>query len=192
MSRPADLMNRFRMTAVLLAGLGWCAASEPRVRPTEWAQPVIASTLENCFRVSADLFRSAQPDRTDLPDLQALGIKSVIILRSLHFDDVFAQRGFHLITHPMSAGSVSVADLVAVLRQYRSAEKPVLVHCWHGSDRTGFIVAGYRMIFQSWSRESAIEELRLGGFGHHEASYPNIIKTLREMDIAAVKQAVFE
>jgi protein tyrosine/serine phosphatase len=185
-------MNSLRITAVLLAGLCWCAASEPRVRPAEWAQPVIASTLENCFRVSNDLFRSAQPGRTDLPDLQALGIKSVITLRSFHFDDVFVRSGLRVIQHPMSAGSVSVSDLVVVLRQFRSAEKPVLVHCWHGSDRTGFIVAGYRMIFQNWSHESAIEELRLGGFGYHEASYPEIIKNLREMDLAAVKKAVFE
>jgi tyrosine-protein phosphatase SIW14 len=185
-------MNPPRITAVLLAGLCWCAASEPRVRPAEWAQPVIASTLENCFRVSDDLFRSAQPGRTDLPDLQALGIKSVITLRSFHFDDVFERSGLHVIQHPMSAGAVSVSDLVAVLRQFRAAEKPVLVHCWHGSDRTGFIIAGYRMVFQNWSRESAIEELRLGGFGYHEANYPDITRILREMDLAAVKKAVFE
>ena len=73
-------MNSLRITAVLLAGLCWCAASEPRVRPAEWAQPVIASTLENCFRVSADLFRSAQPGRTDLPDLQALGSKAALVI----------------------------------------------------------------------------------------------------------------
>lgn len=185
-------MSHSRITAVMLAGFCWCAASEPRVRPAEWAQPVIASTLDNCFRVSDDLFRSAQPGRADLPDLQALGIKSVITLRSFHFDDAFEQNGLHVIKHPMSAGSVSVSDLVTVLRQFRAAEKPVLVHCWCGSDRTGFIVAGYRIVFQNWSRESAIAELLLGGFGHHEASYPNIAKTLREMDLAAVKKAVFE
>jgi protein tyrosine/serine phosphatase len=192
MNRPVNLMSHSRITAVMLAGFCWCAASEPRVRPAEWAQPVIASTLDNCFRVSDDLFRSAQPGRADLPDLQALGIKSVITLRSFHFDDAFEQNGLHVIKHPMSAGSVSVSDLVAVLRQFRVAEKPVLIHCWHGSDRTGFIVAGYRMVFQNWLRESAIEELRLGGFGYHEKSYPDITKTLREMDLAAVKKAVFE
>jgi protein tyrosine/serine phosphatase len=185
-------MSHSRITAVMLAGFCWCAASEPRVRPAEWAQPVIASTLDNCFRVSDDLFRSAQPGRADLPDLQALGIKSVITLRSFHFDDVFERSGFHVIQYPMSADSVSVSDLVAVLRQFRAAEKPVLVHCWHGSDRTGFIVAGYRMVYQNWSRESAIAELALGGFGYHEKSYPDITKTLREMDLAAVKKAVFE
>jgi protein tyrosine phosphatase (PTP) superfamily phosphohydrolase (DUF442 family) len=192
MKRSAERKVFFRIGAVLLTALCWCAASEPRVRPPEWAQPIIAATLENCFRVSEDLFRSAQPGRADIPDLQALGIKSVITLRSFHFDDVFGRSGFHVSQHPMSAGSVSVAELVAVLREYRAAEKPVLIHCWRGSDRTGFIVAGFRMIFQNWSCESAIDELRLGGFGYHEASYPEILKTLREMDIAAVKKAVFE
>ena len=185
-------MRSLRIIAVLLVATLLSGSSQPRVRPTEWAQPVIVTGLNNCFRVGDDLFRSAQPSRADIPDLQALGIRSVITLRSFHGDDAFKQSGFHVITHPMTAGSVTVADLVAVLRDFRSAEKPVLVHCWQGSDRTGFIVAGYRMVFQNWSRESAIEELRLGGFGYHEATYPNIIKILREMDLAAVKKTIFE
>jgi protein tyrosine/serine phosphatase len=192
MQHKASLVRQLRITAILLASLCWCAASQPRVRPPEWAQPVIVSSLDNCFRVSDDLFRSAQPGRADIPDLQALGIKSVITLRSFHGAAAFEKSGFQVIKHPMSAGSVSVSDLVAVLRQFRTAKKPVLVHCWQGSDRTGFIVAGYRMVFQDWSRESAIDELRLGGFGYHESYYPDIIKTLREMDLAAVKKAVFE
>lgn len=192
MNRPADQMGFLRLTAVLIGALCWCAAAEPKVRPAEWAQPVIASTLENCFRVSDDLYRSAKPGTDDISDLRALGIKSVINLRYFREAASFERNGLHVINHRTWAGSVSVSDLVAVLRQFRLAEKPVLVHCWHGSDRTGFIVAGYRMIFQNWSRESAIAELCQGGFGYHEASYPNITKTLREMDLAAVKKAVFE
>ena len=92
----------------------------------------------------------------------------------------------------MGAGSVSASDLVTALKLLNKAEKPVLVHCWHGSDRTGFVVAGYRIVFQNWTRQAAIEELRLGGFGYHSKAYPNIIKTLEEMDIEAVRKAVLQ
>jgi protein tyrosine/serine phosphatase len=177
------------LLAVALLG----GAAQPGARPAKWAQPVVTSTFDNCFRVSDELYRSEQPARHDISALKALGIRSLINLRRFHPDAAaFEEHGLHLLAHPMTAGSASVADLVAVLRLFRSAEKPVLIHCWHGSDRTGFIVAGYRMVFQDWPRESAIEELRLGGFGFHEPTYRNIIKTLQELDVAAVKKAVFE
>lgn len=186
-------MHSRRIIAGLCAAVLLCGSSQPKVRPVEWAQPVIGSTLENCYRVSADLFRSEQPGKGDIPDLKALGVRSLINLTQVRgAAAAFEQNGFHLVHQPMSAGSASVSDLVAVLRQLRAVEKPALVYCWHGSDRTGFIVAGYRMVFQDWTPETAIEELRLGGFGFHGSTYPNIIRTLQEMDIAAVKKAVFE
>jgi protein tyrosine/serine phosphatase len=90
----------------------------------------------------------------------------------------------------MDAGAVSEQDLIAVLRLIQVSPKPVLLHCWHGSDRTGFIVAGYRMVVMNWSAGQAIEEMRLGGFGFHESYYQNIIETLAKIDVPAVRKAV--
>jgi len=53
-------------------------------------------------------------------------------------------------------------------------------------------ILGYRIVFMNWTPEQAIDELRHGGFGYHASTYPNIVKTLRAMDVTAVKQAVFE
>ncbi len=167
-------------------------ADPTKVRPDKWAQPVPGSTLENFYRVSADLYRSEQSRASDIPDLKALGIKTVFSLRHYHHDSPeFDQAGFVSLQCPMDAGSASAAELVAALRLIRSAPKPVLLHCWHGSDRTGFVVAGYRMIFMNWSAAEAIAELRLGGFGYHEAFYANLLRTLRGLDVAGVRQAVF-
>jgi protein tyrosine phosphatase (PTP) superfamily phosphohydrolase (DUF442 family) len=169
-----------------------CAADSVKVRPGSWAQPVIASSLGNFYRVSEELYRSEQPKAADIPDLKAFGIRTVFSLRHYYHDSrAFERAGISAIQYQMDAGSVSVADLIAVLRLMRTAPKPILLHCWHGSDRTGFIVAGYRMVFMSWSPADAIEELRLGGFGHHESSYPNIARVLREMDVSEVRAAVF-
>jgi hypothetical protein len=66
----------------------------------------------------------------------------------------------------------------------------VLVHCWHGSDRTGFFVAGYRIICQGWSREAALEELQRGGFGFHAFWYPNIVRCLAGLDVEEVRRQV--
>jgi protein tyrosine/serine phosphatase len=41
---------------------------------------------------------------------------------------------------------------------------PILVHCQHGADRTGTMVAAYRIFIQGWNPEEAIRELPHFGF----------------------------
>lgn len=161
-------------------------ASGPR--PAKWAAPVSVDSPGNCYRVSDELYRAEQPEPKQLDDLKKLGVRTLLSLREYHADDAaFGRAGLTLARHPMAAGSVAPADLVIALRHIRNSPKPVLVHCWHGSDRTGFVVAGYRMAEQGWSAEEAIAELRDGGFGHHEVCYPNITRALRELDVAAIR-----
>lgn len=169
-----------------------CFGGELRMRPDDWAQPVIGSSLDNLFRISPDLYRSEQPTPAQIPDLKKFGLKSVLSLRHYHADPhEFERAGIATFEHRMDAGKVSTADLIAVLKLIRSAPKPVLLHCWHGSDRTGFVVAGYRMVFMNWTADQAIDELSHGGFGFHALLYPNIIRTLKAMDVGAVRKAVF-
>ena len=59
---------------------------------------------------------------------------------------------------------VSIGEGVEIMAAF-SHEGPVLVHCKHGADRTGCIVALYRIVFQSWSKEAAIDEMHNGGYG---------------------------
>ncbi len=161
----------------------------PRVRPAEWAQPVIGSELENFFRVSPDLFRSEQPAASDLPALRALGIRSLLSLRDHHDEpEKFATAGLVLLRHESSAGSLTEADLLAGLLLLRDAPKPVLVHCWHGSDRTGALVATWRMVVQGWTKEQAVDELVSGGYGFHAKTFPDIVPLLRSLDVEKLKK----
>lgn len=168
-------------------------SSRARMRPAEWAAPVIESTLDNAYRVSPELFRCEQPTKRDLPDLQTLGIRTFLNLRQYHTDSPdFAKAGFTLAAEQMEAGKVSTDQLVAALRKFRAASKPVLVHCWHGSDRTGTFVAAYRMVFQNWTAAAAIDELRRGGYGFHEGSFPNLVQLLETLDVADLRRRVME
>jgi protein tyrosine phosphatase (PTP) superfamily phosphohydrolase (DUF442 family) len=176
-----------------LSAAGAFAEPAARLRPAEWATPIINTTLGNCYRVSDDLYRCEQPNEKDIPQLRALGIRAILNLRHYHADPKGLEKaGFALFARRMEADELTLDDLVAGLRLFRDAPKPVIVHCWHGSDRTGSLVAAYRIVFQNWTREAALDELRNGGFGYHESWFPNIIKLFETLDVDALRKRVKE
>ncbi len=166
-------------------------AGTPRVRPPSWAEALVDTSLENAYRVSDDLYRCEQPDTDEIDDLKALGIRSILNLRKHHTDSpAFTRAGFVLLAEPMNAGEVTEDLLVAALRRFHTAPKPVIVHCWHGSDRTGVFVAAYRIVFQGWPREAAIDEFRNGGYGYHKRWYPNLVELLSKLETEAFRAKV--
>ena len=79
--------------------------------------------------------------------------------------------------------------MAEALRIIRMADGPVLIHCWHGSDRTGLISAMYRVLYQNWSKDEAIDELMKGGYGYHSL-YRNIPEYIRKVDIPNIRKMV--
>lgn len=184
---------RLRFALLVLPALAASAFSQsgPRLRPSHWATPVINSSLQNCYRVSDELYRCEQPTEKNISDLRALGIRSILNLRRYNTDPVTLEHaGFKLLLQRMEADDLTVDDLVTGLRLLRDAPKPVLVHCWHGSDRTGSIVAAYRVVFQNWTPEAAVDEFRHGGFGYHERWFPNLLKLLGTLDAEDLRRRV--
>jgi len=185
------LLPMRHLALALLVALPLGGSAAPRERPTHWAAPLINTSLDNAYRVSPDLLRCEQPGPADIPDLRALGVRSIVNLRRWHTDPKeLAQAGFNLVVQRMEADSLTVDDLVAALRVIRAAPKPVLVHCWHGSDRTGSVVAAYRIVFQDWSPADALDELRHGGFGYHEKWFPNIVTLFETLDADELRRRV--
>jgi len=51
----------------------------------------------------------------------------------------------------------------------KSPRKKIFVHCWLGGDRTGVFVATYRIAFEGWEPQQALEEMEafhFKGFWH--------------------------
>jgi protein tyrosine/serine phosphatase len=162
--------------------------AEVRVRPSDWAVPVIGSSLKNFYALDEKVYRSEQPDTEAFAQLEAFGIKEVLNLRQFHTDhDEAKATGIKLHRVKMNAGDIQPDQLVAALRIIREAQGPILIHCWHGSDRTGIVSAAYRIVFQGWSKEKAIQELKEGGYGYHGRFYPNIIRTLKALDVKSLR-----
>lgn len=148
---------------------------------------------DNFYPVSEGVFRSGQPSADNMQFLESSGFKSVLNLRQFHTDSSEAQGTQLQISRvPMDAAKINDDNIVKALKILKDAEKPVLIHCWHGSDRTGAVVAMYRLVFENAQKEDVIAELNQPKFGYHETVYPNIQRYLENVDIAAIKQRVFE
>jgi protein tyrosine/serine phosphatase len=60
------------------------------------------------------------------------------------------------------------------------------VHCQHGADRSGYLVAMYRVIVEGWDRQTAIDEMTAHGMGFHDI-YQGLIDYVREADVKSLK-----
>lgn len=138
-------------------------------RPQHWGKSL--SQAHNFHQMSNSVFRSEQPDASLIPELNQNKITTVINLRSRNADqDVFKNTAFNLVHIPINTWSINRDDLLQVMQTIQQAEQrqeKVLIHCYHGSDRTGASIAMYRIIFQNWSTEDALNEMKQGGYGFH-------------------------
>jgi len=158
-------------------------------RPSVWAQAIELEGVPNLYRVSADLFRSAQPSAQGMKNLKNMGIRTIVNLRSFHSDrDEIGKTdlGYERIT--MKTWHIDRREAVRFLRLVSDPDRiPVLVHCQHGADRTGAMCALYRVAVQGWTREEAIREMTDGGFGFHRI-WANLKKWIRTIDVQALKK----
>ena len=121
--------------------------------------------LPNFQRVGDRLYRGGQPKRGGYERLARLGVKTVINLRDAdehaRAEGVEARgAGLRYYNVPMGRlGRPSDAEVERVLRLIDAPEnQPVFVHCHRGADRTGLVVAVYRMAHDGWTAERAQAE----------------------------------
>jgi protein tyrosine/serine phosphatase len=166
-------------------------------RPTLWAQPVQPPLpgVPNLYRVTPDLYRSAQPSSEGFAALDGFGIATILSMRQTVNDvPLAAGTGLALVRVSMKSRHVSEGRGDRVVRAMRAlnsamARGPVLVHCHHGSDRTGLIIALHRILTQGWTRQAALDELIAGGFGYH-AIWSNIPRYIRKVDLRDLKARI--
>lgn len=156
-----------------------------------WANPVATTNLSNFYKIDDKLYRSEQPLQSALQELQSMGIPNVLNLRFFHDNnDEAVGTNLNLFHVRMDPYNVDDATVIRALQTIRHINGPVVVHCWRGADRTGLIVAMYRLLYQNWTKEEAIDELINGGYGFHAGSFPNIVDYIEEVDVEAIRAKV--
>lgn len=165
------------------------AAEAPERNPA-WA--VLVNKDMNLHRVTPTFYRCEQFKKSEVPELEKLGIKTAVNLRNFHSDDD-ELKGSEIQPVRVRINTWAIGDkhVVASLAAIRRAEKigPVVLHCQHGADRTGLVTAMYRIIYQGWTKDAALDELRDGGYGYHSI-WKNIPKYIQKVDTKKIARAV--
>lgn len=155
-------------------------------------EPQPTCSVDNFHKVSEELYRSAQPSKKEMKEIELFGIKSVLNLR-LRRDDKQEIEGTSLksLRVAIKTKKMTYLDMVNAMKEFDAADKPVLVHCRRGSDRTGCFVACYRMLYLDWSKEDALKAFTADGLGYYEKLFPNLREFVEELDIEKFRQDVF-
>ncbi len=165
------LNNRLSIIALVFVSLlalnGYnaeAASVTANLRPDSWAIPLSPNKgLPNLNRVNSHLYRSAQPEKSGFEFLETQPvlyqgnkpIKTIISLRAFNDDAplVSDHSKLHLEQIRFKTWHPEDEDVIKFLRIATTPSlQPVLVHCLHGSDRTGTMVAIYRIAYEGWSK----------------------------------------
>lgn len=140
-------------------------AEPAEIRPIQMSGTANVSTYGN------DVFFAAQPTEDDLETFAALGVKTVLNLRtpeemeSVAFNEAekAAELGMNYVNVPMGREIPSETDLNTIFDTIEASESTsVLVHC-ASSNRVGTVWALYRALREDLGTEAAVEEGRAAG-----------------------------
>ncbi len=139
-----------------------------------------AQDIPNFGKVDEGLYRGGQPDEADFEYLKDLQIKTVVCLRTEKYiidweKGLCLRYGMNFVSIPMSSRIGVTKDNVREFLEVVSnpKDRPIFLHCRHGSHRTGVLVALYRILYYDWTPEEAYKEALSFGLGH---SYPKLKK----------------
>jgi tyrosine-protein phosphatase SIW14 len=186
-------MRRFFHNLALcafLASPGMPAAQAPPATATPFAataEKLKFAGLPRFGRINDSLYRGAQPYAEGLQQLKKLGITTIIDLRGEDAHKVDWERkqaealGIRFIHLPVSGWSTpsneQVAQFFSIFRG--NTNERVFVHCRFGEDRTGLFIASYRIAFDHWSPDQALNEML--AFGFNRMWHPSMASYVRSL-----------
>jgi tyrosine-protein phosphatase SIW14 len=164
------------MNATFFSGLLACAALAQ-------SEEVRLKEVPNFHQVNQGLYRGAQPKEGGIQVLAARGIKTILNLRAAderaRAEEVEARAaGLRYFNIPMEGLDRPTDEQVerALKIINDTANQPVFVHCKHGADRTGTVIAIYRMTHDGWSTEEALREAKHYGLSMFQFGMKDYIK----------------
>ena len=164
---PRMMRSLLSLLVVLTINLNTACSAGEHTLPTQDAIP-------NFGRVDDHLYRGAQLELEGMKALKKLGVKLIVNLRQpwdgWKDEEAKALANGILYTNiPMSGvGRPNDEKVRQVLALFETPSTPIFVHCQYGCDRTGTVVACYRVQHYHWSSELALQEAERYGISKYE------------------------
>ncbi len=127
------------------------------------------SGLTNLALVAPGIYRGGMPGQGGMEALANLKVRTIVNLRHYHKRTERAdakKAGINYIWLPIpSSGEPSKETLEKFLAIVQDpSAQPVFVHCYRGKDRTGAMIAAYRVLVEGWTKQEAFAEMQEFGF----------------------------
>jgi protein tyrosine/serine phosphatase len=156
-------MRPLALSSLFLLACG--AGVPPRTNPTDPAG--------NFYQVTDGLYRGGRPDQAGVQRLAEMGVHTILDLED---DDqaIAAERawavanGLTFISSPMNGLARPDDRQVEIILGHvaNPADRPMYVHCTKGQDRTGVIIALYRVRSEGWTPKDAYDEMEAHGYNN--------------------------
>jgi protein tyrosine/serine phosphatase len=156
-----------------------------------------SSGLPNFMKVNEHVFRGAQPTDAGFQALAKMGVKTILNLREAEYSDAEERAvkaaGMKYVSVPMRGMSAPTSEqMIKVLALLNDESAgPVFVHCRRGADRTGTVIACYRIGHDQWENKKALSEAKQMGMSMWERAMQHYVTGYKAPVIdAAAKPAV--
>ena len=135
--------------------------------PVAYAAPAALSGVPRFVVVNDRVARGGQPSGEGFRNLAAAGYRTVVDLqekgdRSKDEKHLVEALGMKYLNVPMQGMKTPEDKHISKVLKALQNEKdgPVFVHCKRGADRTGVVLAVYRIEHDHWSNREALQEAR--------------------------------
>ncbi len=138
--------------------------------------------LPNFHQVNEHIYRGGQPSADGLAALRTMGVKTVLDLRppaerGARENNLLEGWGLKYINIPMPALGAPTLESVQQALSVLNSDKawPVFIHCQRGADRTGTVIACYRILTQGWTNAQAMKEAESLGLASFQTGKKHFI-----------------
>ncbi len=154
------------------------------VKKVAQKQPDLSKEIQRYHVVAPGIIRGAQPTDAAFKLLKKnAGVKTIVDLRNekdliKKEKKLVEGQGMRFISIPMNGTQEQSPQVInSVLSIITDkARQPIFVHCAAGKDRTGMVFAAYRMKYDHWSQDKAVQEML--SYGYDRKCCSNLEKSL--------------
>lgn len=171
-------------------------SSRSRILVFALALPAFAGSsvqgIKNFYQVDEHVYRGAQPTDEGFQYLAKIGVKTVIDLReaderSQAEERVVRNAGMKYVNVPMTGltppTEAEITRILGILEDDNTGA--VFVHCKRGADRTGAVIASYRIDHDRWDNVRALGEAMARGMSFLQLPRQRYIRTFQSRTIEA-------